>query len=448
MKPEEEEDGGEEVTNDVTTDTEEVSAEPELVDDTNEAIDGKIAKLKEEGITDEEDEEEVVVTDDADSVEINTVLDEPTEEEPSDEEGAGFNGYMKDRGYDPENAGSSSEEEIGSVISGWANDNADDESQHKTIAIYLTPAIQKYLTDSGHGEFLEKLLPILSGMGEDQVVKFGSNEVAPQEDNVDNTIEPEATPEKQDITFAPAGQTLDAGIAKRSSAPEEKPEEEPTASNVDDEETEEEEVETEEVSESTKMLKKYIQVKLDEKMGKRKSVLKEGKKSPTAVLVERILDEEINRLKKKLTESHQVSEQEIDEISLGGLFNVGKTAGNMAKGVVDSVVSAVEQKIVAATNTIKDAGDTLVKSYHAGAKNAVLDDIEKMAAELGQLISKVNASAVKAGEQPINVKSILATIQNQLASSKGLVSPKPQGAQPIGKGGKPSPVNLSKFKTK
>ena len=61
-----------------------------------------------------------------------------------------------------------------------------------------------------------------------------------------------------------------------------------------------------------------------------------------------------------------------------------------------------------------------------------------MAIELGQLIAKLNASAVKAGEQPINPKSILATIQNQIATAKS------QSGQDQDK----PKVNLSRFRTK
>ncbi len=474
---------------------------PELDAEANEAIDGKVASLKENGFDDEDLDDEMSDLDaelgisaddkkkakaafDADSQVEESEFgdDEDLDDEMSDldaelgisaddkkkaktafDADTGFNNYLRNRGY--EGVEECSEQEMASVVSGWATDHADGENDgdYKTVAIYLTPAIQKELEDAGHGDFIEKLKAVVGEIGEDQLAKFGSVEPMPDaEENMDDTEEEsgeEETEEKPEMGFAPAGDILTA-------KGEEESEEEESGEEESEEESEEEETEDkveeskelkgnqkkldknknnkldsedfkmmrkEKVDESTEKLKKYIKIKIEEKLGLRKPVLAEGKKTATSVLIERMVEEELGKL----------TEAELQEISLGGLFSAGKKIGNMASGAAQKAYSAVETKIQGVANNIKAVGDEIAKSYHAGAKNAVVDDIERMAVELGQLIAKLNASAVKAGEQPINPKSILATIQNQISAAKPAQPAQGQQAKPA----QPQ-VNLSKFRTK
>jgi len=418
---------------------EDISGEemPELDDEANEAIDSKVASLKENSFNDDEDlDDEMSDLDD----ELGISVEDKKKAKTAFDADTGFNNYLRNRGYD--SVEECSEQEMASVVSNWATDHADGENDgdYKTVAIYLTPAIQKELEDAGHGDFIEKLKSVVGEIDEDQLAKFGSFEPMPDaEENMSDTEEEsgeEETEEKPEMGFAPAGDVLTAKDGEEES---EEVEENLKGGQKKLDKNKNNKIDAkdfkimkkEKVDESADKLKKFIKIKIEEKLGIRKPVLTEGKKTPTSILIERMIDEELGKL----------TEAELQEISLGGLFSAGKKIGNMASGAAQKAYSAVETKIQGVANNIKAVGDEIAKSYHVGAKNAVVDDIERMAVELGQLIAKLNASAVKAGEQPINPKSIIATIQNQIGAAK----PAQQGQQ-----AKPaqSQVNLSKFKTK
>jgi len=414
-------------------------------DEANEAITQRVASLEENGFEDDED-----LDDEESSLEDDLNIS-------PEEKKRGFSAYMNDRGYQDDSLEETSEEEMASVVSGWATAHGDGENDgdYKTVAIYLTPAIQKELEDSGHGDFIEKLRAVVGDLGQDQLAKIGTNDsMSDVEDEMvgDEEGTEEETPE---MDFAPEADFLGKNASNDVEAEEEEEAtEEPEAEEIPEPEAEEEveateepEAETEEeptvekveeglkkkkkiVNESDDKVKRYIRMKIQEKLGLRKPVLTEGKKSPTSILIESIIDQEIESIKKK------VNEGELDEFSLGGLMNMGKKVGSMASGAANSAFSAIENKINTVSNSIKTVGDELTRSYHTGAKNAVVDDIEKMALELGQLIAKLNAAAVKAGEEPINPKSILATIQNQISAAKPSVQSKT----------KPN-INLGKFRT-
>jgi hypothetical protein len=106
---------------------------------------------------------------------------------------------------------------------------------------------------------------------------------------------------------------------------------------------------------------------------------------------------------------------QIDEL-FGGLGQLGKKAVQNVGSGFQKVGQAVGQ-----------AAQNVKQTYYAGEKNAALGKLEAIAADLGKQIATVNVNATKAGQEPINVNSILTTIKNQVGQS---------GA-----------ANLSKFRT-
>jgi hypothetical protein len=117
-------------------------------------------------------------------------------------------------------------------------------------------------------------------------------------------------------------------------------------------------------------------------------------------------------------------EEQLDEISWSGIKNVGKKIGQGISNSINNTISSV-------SNSIKNYADDIAKSYHRGARNKIVADLEKMAAEFGndfsELVDKINERARKAGDEPINKKSLVQTIANAIYSN-------------------PSNVSLSKFK--
>jgi hypothetical protein len=133
----------------------------------------------------------------------------------------------------------------------------------------------------------------------------------------------------------------------------------------------------------------------------------------------------------------------------GGLKNLGKAAGSAIGGAAKAAGSAiggaaksaynaagdaassVKTGVQNAANTVKtgvqNAATNIKQTYNAGEINPEVKKLEAVAANLGKQIDALNKRMVGAGQQPVNVKSILATIQNQL-----------------GAGGQ---ANLSKFRT-
>ena len=124
----------------------------------------------------------------------------------------------------------------------------------------------------------------------------------------------------------------------------------------------------------------------------------------------------------------------LGKAALGG---IGKGIAGAAKGVAGGVKSAAQgigNAASGAYNTVKagvgNAVDAAKQVYQAGSqaqdvrsgikgKNAALGKLEALAADLGKQIAAANAGATKAGQEPINVNSIIQTLSNQLRGSSG-----------------------------
>ena len=119
------------------------------------------------------------------------------------------------------------------------------------------------------------------------------------------------------------------------------------------------------------------------------------------------------------------------------LKGVGKGIAGAAKGVGRGIAGAAQgigNAASGAYNAVKtgvgNAVDAAKQSYQAGSKaqdvrtgikgkNAALGKLEALAADLGKQIAAANAGAVKAGQEPINVNSIIQTLSNQLRGTAG-----------------------------
>jgi len=116
--------------------------------------------------------------------------------------------------------------------------------------------------------------------------------------------------------------------------------------------------------------------------------------------------------------SAEDKEAQINEL-FGGLKQLGQKAAGGIKQGVQQAGQAVKQAGQAVGQGVQQAATNVKQTYHAGEKNAALGKLEKVAANLGQQIASVNKHAEKSGEAPINVKSILSTISNQVAGAAG-----------------------------
>jgi len=111
----------------------------------------------------------------------------------------------------------------------------------------------------------------------------------------------------------------------------------------------------------------------------------------------------------------------------GGLGSLGKAAvGGIGKGIqkgaqavaggAKNLYQAGAEKVGQAKQAIGQAATGIKQAYNAGEINPEVAKLEAAAADLGKRIAALNKRVVGAGQQPVNVKSILATIQNQLGA--------------------------------
>lgn len=124
------------------------------------------------------------------------------------------------------------------------------------------------------------------------------------------------------------------------------------------------------------------------------------------------------------------STEEEKEIKLnefwGGLKSLAKGAGQGIQkgaqavgGAVQKGAQAVGQAAKAGAEKVGQAATAVKQQYYKGEVNPAVKAVEKEAETLGKKIANLNNTLTKAGQQPVNVRSILATIQNQLGAGAG-----------------------------
>lgn len=94
----------------------------------------------------------------------------------------------------------------------------------------------------------------------------------------------------------------------------------------------------------------------------------------------------------------------------GGIKSAGQAIGGVAKNAMHAVGQAGKE----VGQAVGQAATNVKQTYYAGEKNAALNKLQALATDLGKQVAAVNDKAVKAGEQPINVQSLLQTITSQV----------------------------------
>ena len=141
------------------------------------------------------------------------------------------------------------------------------------------------------------------------------------------------------------------------------------------------------------------------------------------------LEPEVNSLSESTEEDiHTQIEEALGGALWGGLKSMGKGIGQAVAAPVKGAyqmgkqaVQATGQAIDKGVQNVKQAAaaQSQKQDIRTGTKqrNAYLDKVQAKASELTKLIQQANAGAAKAGQEPINVGSVLSTLRNQLASS-------------------------------
>lgn len=136
-------------------------------------------------------------------------------------------------------------------------------------------------------------------------------------------------------------------------------------------------------------------------------------------------------------------EENLDELSLGGLSQAGKYASDKIGGAVkdkfNQAKTAVKGKYDQAKSAVDKEVSGVKRQYQAGAGNAQLNKIQKYAQDFGEkfgkYLAKYNERAEKAGLEPISPLQIGNSIVNSINNE-------------FKKGGDTRNVDLSKYKLK
>jgi len=228
------------------------------------------------------------------------------EEEGVCAECGGFGRYAESRGYTKESIMECGEEEMGSLVSGYANayNDGQNDGDFKMVALLLNPEmLEKLKGDYGHDEYAEKLTPYVNQMSESS-----------EEDKLAQMNELWGG-------LGALGKAAGAGIKKGAQA-------------------------------------------------------------------------------------------------VGGAIQKGAQAvGQAAQAGAEKVGQAYQ----AGKEKVGQAATAIKQTYHAGELPGEIKKLETIAADLGKQIAALNTRLQKAGQQPVNIKSILATIQNQVGA-KGSAS--------------------------
>ena len=121
----------------------------------------------------------------------------------------------------------------------------------------------------------------------------------------------------------------------------------------------------------------------------------------------------------KLTPYTNELNETTEEDKLAQINELWGGLGSLAKGAWGGVkqgAQAVGGAVKSAGQAIGQAAQNVKQTYYKGEINPAVKKVETDAATLGKQIANLNNTLTKAGQQPINVKSILATIQNQLGA--------------------------------
>jgi len=137
--------------------------------------------------------------------------------------------------------------------------------------------------------------------------------------------------------------------------------------------------------------------------------------------------------------SVELTEEDINELGWRDIKNaasgiskagsyVGNKVGQKVSGAQDAMMNKVQQagqfvgdKAKQAGQFVADKTQDVKQQYHQGNAKSMIQNIQQDAAKLGKTIAAYNAQAQKAGGQPVTIRSIAATISNQLQKNGGNV---------------------------
>jgi len=262
----------------------------------------------------------VVAQDEIDNLEASMPNDnekpEGVEEQKCSECG-GFAQYAESRGYNANSIRECGEEEVGNLVSGYANahgegqNDGDLENVALIIKIVNPEILNQLKGDYGHEEYADKLTPYVDGMNEsneeDDIAKLnelfsGGADPANTEISVPNMLKEDGEDDEEiddvktetgeelpfeksgdkPLEFSPASQSLGVATVKPDGAP---------TTGVDINISPDKSVSIS-MSESEIKLRKYIRNRLEENAGLRKSTLNENKKSSTIKKFDALIDKQ------------------------------------------------------------------------------------------------------------------------------------------------------------
>jgi len=100
----------------------------------------------------------------------------------------------------------------------------------------------------------------------------------------------------------------------------------------------------------------------------------------------------------------------------GGLSHMANKAGQAVSGMAKNAGQAVSGAIQKGKEAVGQAAQNVKQTYYAGEKNAAVSRLEGLAQQLNNEIKKVQSTGQKAGQEPINVQSLLQTITSGIQS--------------------------------
>jgi len=175
-------------------------------------------------------------------------------------------------------------------------------------------------------------------------------------------------------------------------------------------------------------------------------------------------DDYANELEPEVNSMDESTEEDIhakiDEAWGGGLAGLGKAALGSIKKAGTGIGNAVGNAAKNVSTGVGNAVERGKQAYQAGSqtqdiksgikkRNASLDKIQAMAGNLVNQIAAANAGAAKAGQEPINVGSLLQTMSNQLRKTGGgvdLSKYKAEGVDPANIETQPNMEQLEEIK--
>ena len=103
-----------------------------------------------------------------------------------------------------------------------------------------------------------------------------------------------------------------------------------------------------------------------------------------------------------------------------GFFDSMKAVGSVGKYLGNKTANSVKGFAKGIGDKANQFGQDVSQQYNKSKQNSSTQNIEKIAAKLKSELDNLNNRTIKAGGQPINYKSVLAVLSNQLSANKNV----------------------------